>query len=36
MIKKLQHLREKAPMHSFNETIKMLIQNNIFEEIHEI
>jgi len=36
MIKKLQHLREMAPIHPFSETIKMLIANNIFEEIREI
>ena len=36
MINKLHHLRENAPRHSFNETLKILIENEIFDQIEEI
>jgi len=29
-------LREKAPMHDFNETLQMLIDNDIYDQIEEI
>ncbi|MFN9905434.1 MAG: AarF/UbiB family protein, partial [bacterium] len=36
MIKKIQHLRDTTPMHSFRDTLEILVKNGLFERIEHI
>ncbi len=36
MIKKIQHLRDSTPMHSFRSTLEILVKNGLFERIEQI